>query len=123
DRSEQERVDDWSEHLRIAPSVLLITEKARKGECEVTLELLEDLAVLATKHDLVKKDAAFSLVCPEGKVSVPSSKLEDIKGGTGAKRIKVKGVEFRISFVEEKDKPEKQKWLPTRDLALFLAGM
>src|SRR5207249_4868835 len=27
DRSEQERVDDWSEHLRIAPSVLLITEK------------------------------------------------------------------------------------------------
>src|SRR5439155_19201737 len=36
DRAEPERVDDWGEHLKNSPGVFLITEKARKGECEVT---------------------------------------------------------------------------------------
>ena len=37
DRNEPERVVDWQEQLKGAPSVLLITEKARKGECEGAL--------------------------------------------------------------------------------------
>jgi hypothetical protein len=123
DRSEPERVDDWGEHLKRAPGVLLITEKARKGECEVTLDLLEDLAALAKKHDLVKKGAAISLVCPEDKLHIPASKVEDAEEGPGAKRFTVKGVEFRISFVAEKDKLEKGKPLPAREFALFRAGI
>ena len=43
ERSEPERIEDWGDHLKNAPAVFLITEKARKGECSITLDLLEDL--------------------------------------------------------------------------------
>lgn len=35
-----------------SPAILLVTEKAKKGECDVTLDLVADLAALVTKHDL-----------------------------------------------------------------------
>ena len=89
DRTEPERVDDWAEHLKGAPGVLLITEKARKGECEVTLDLLHDLAALATKHGLVKKGAVLSLVCPEEKLRIPEDRLEEPEDGPGAKRVTI----------------------------------
>lgn len=123
ERTELERVEDWDEHLKNAPGALLITEKARKGECEVTLDLLEDLAALAKRHDLVKKGAALSLVCPEEKLSIPAKRLEDTDEGPGAKRITVKSVEFRISFVAEKDKQEREKPLPAQEFALYRAGV
>ena len=78
---------------------------------------------MAKKHGLVKKDARLSIICPEDKLGIPASKLEDTEEGPGAKLIKVKGLEFRISFVTEKDKPRKDKPLPAREFALFRAGM
>lgn len=123
DRTEPERAEDWSEHLKNAPGVLLITEKARKGECDLTLELLHDLAALVKKHDLVKTDAALSLVCPEEKLRVPANKLEDTEEGPGTKTIKVDGVEFRISLIAPKDKAEKEKPLPAKEFALYRAGI
>jgi len=68
DRAEPERVEDWADHLKGVPGVLLITEKARKGECDVTLDLLQDLAALVSKHGLLKQGAFLSLVCPEEKL-------------------------------------------------------
>jgi len=123
DRPEPERVEDWAEHLKNAPGVLLITEKARKGECEVTLELLHDLAALAKKHDLVKKDAALSLVCPEEKLRIPEDRLQEPEDGPGAKRIEVDGVEFRISVIAPKDKAEKEQPLLAKEFTLYRAGL
>lgn len=123
DRPEPERVDDWAEHLKSAPGVLLLTEKARKGECEVTLELLHDLAALVKKHDLLKKDAALSLVCPEDKLRMPADRLEEPEESPGAKCLKVAGVDFRISFISARDKPEKEKPLPAKAFALYRAGV
>lgn len=122
-RSEPERIQDWSEHLKDVPAVLLITEKARIGECEITLELLEDLAALAKKHDLVKKDAPLSLACPDEKLHIPPDKLHDVDNGPGEKSIQVGGVEFRISFVASKGKTEKDKPLPAKEFALYRAGI
>ena len=116
-------MDDWAEHLKSAPGVLLLTEKARKGECEVTLDLLHDLAALVKKHDLLKKDAALSLVCPEDKLRVPADRLKEPEDGPGAKGLKVDGVEFRISFIAAKDKPEKETPLPAKAFALYRAGV
>jgi len=118
-----DRVEDWSEHLKSAPGVLLITEKARKGECDVTLEMLHDLAALVKKHDLVKRGGALSLVCPEEKLCVPGDKLVDAEEGPGAKLINVDGVEFRISLIAPKDKTEKEKPLPAKEFALYRAGI
>ena len=122
-RTEPERTGDWSDHIKNAPGVLLITEKARKGECDVTLELLHDLAGLLKKHDLVKKNTALSLICPEEKLHVPVDKLEDTEEGPGAKTIKIGGVEFRISLIAPKDKTEKEKPLQAKEFALYRAGI
>ena len=123
DRAEPERVEDWAEHLKGAPGVLLITEKARKGECQVTLDLLHDLAALAKKHDLVKKDATLSLVCPEDKLRIPAGRLEEPEDGPGAKCIEVDGIEFRISVIAPTDKPDKERPLPAKAFALYRAGV
>ncbi len=123
DRVETERTADWSEHLKNAPGVLLITEKARKGECEVTLDLLHDLAALAVKHDLVKNDSALTLVCPADKLRIPEDQLVEPEDGPGNKRIEVEGVEFRISVIAAKDKPEKEQPLPAKAFALYRAGI
>ncbi|PTL35463.1 hypothetical protein CLG94_09325 [Candidatus Methylomirabilis limnetica] len=123
DRAEPERVEDWAEHLKGAPGVLLITEKARKGECQVTLDLLHDLAALAKKHDLVKKDATLSLVCPEDKLEIPAGRLKEPEDGHGAKCIKVDGIEFRLSVIAPKDKPDKERPLPAKEFALYRAGV
>jgi DNA modification methylase len=82
DRAEQQRVNDWEEHLKGAPSLLLITEKARNGECDVTLDLLHDLAALAYKHHLVKKGGALSLVCPETKLRIPKDQFQEPGDGS-----------------------------------------
>jgi 16S rRNA G966 N2-methylase RsmD len=123
ERSEPERVEDWAAHLKSAPGVLLITEKARKGECEVTLELLHDLAALVTKHGLLKAYSAISLACPEEKLRIPLDGLGDPEDCPGAKRLVVNGVEFRISFVAPREKPEKDQPLLAKEFALYRAGV
>ncbi|KAB2935716.1 MAG: site-specific DNA-methyltransferase [Candidatus Contendobacter sp.] len=123
DRTEPERVDGWADHLKNAPGLLLITEKARKGECDITLALLEDLAELATRHGLLKKDAAFSLVCPEAKLRLPADRLDDADDGPGVKRITVRDVEFRFSFIAPKDKPAREQPLPAKEFTLYRAGV
>jgi 16S rRNA G966 N2-methylase RsmD len=122
DRTATERAEDWTEHLKGAPGILLITEKARKGECEVTLDLLHDLAALVEKHDLAKKGTALSLVCPADKLKIPEDKLEDPEEGPG-KSITVKGVEFRISLISPKEKAVKEQPLPAKAFTLYRAGL
>jgi len=122
-RVESERLDDWSEHLKKAPGVLLVTEKARKGECEITLDLLHDLAALANKHRLVKKGTPLSLACPENKLRIPDDKFVEPDDGPGSKSIEVDGIEFRISIIMPKDKPEKEQPLPAKEFALYRAGV
>ena len=122
ERTEMERVEDWSDHIKTAPSVLVVTEKARKGECEVTLDLLDDLAALANKHRLLKKGAPLSLVCPPDKLMIPEDRLVDTDDGPG-KRIEVGGIEFRISVIAAKHPPEKEQPLPAKEFALYRAGI
>jgi DNA modification methylase len=132
DRTEPERIDGWPEHLKNASAVLLITERARRGECEVTLELLHDLAALAIKNDLIKNDAGISLICPEEKLRIPEDRFDEPEDGPGTKRIIIEfkedkrpaaSVEFRISLIAPKDKPEKEQPLQAKAFALYRAGV
>jgi DNA modification methylase len=125
ERAEPERVEDFADHLKGAPGVLLITEKARRGECEVTLELLDDIAVLAKKHDLVKNGATLSVVCPREKLFIAEALLDDAdaESGPGEKQITRGDVEFRLSFIAPKDKTEKEQPLPAKEFALYRAGL
>ncbi len=121
-RIDSERVADWSDHLKNA-AVLLITEKARRGECEITLELLDDMAALIRKHRLVTKSSVVSLVCPKEKLRVPTDQLKDVEDGAGTKLISIKGIEFRISFVAKREKTNKEGVLIAREFALYNAGV
>jgi DNA modification methylase len=132
DRTEIDRTGDWADHLRAVPGILLITEKARSGECEVTLDLLHDLASLASRHGLLKKDSRLSVVCPANKLNVPASRLANTEDGPGEKRIVVElkdgkrvvtSVEFRISIIAPKEKAEQERALPAREFALYRAGV
>lgn len=132
DRVEPDRADDWAAHLKNSPGVLLITEKARNGECEVTLDLLHDLAALVSKHDLVKKGAALSLVCPEDKLRIPKDQLEEPDDGPGTNLITVElregkkvvdTVQFRISLITPKERAAKEQPLPAKVFALYRAGV
>lgn len=122
---EHERTEDFSRHLKVSPGLLLVTERARKGECDITLELLEDLAELIKNHHLTKKDTPFSLVCPEGKLKLPESRLQQPgdQVDAGQNHIKVKGIKFLISFVEPRQKSDKDKPLRGKEFALFNAGI
>lgn len=125
ERVENERVSDWNDHLKSNPSLLLFTEKAKKGECEVTLDLLAELAALINKHDLLKKGTPLAIACPEGKLFIPPDLLEEVEpdSGPGEKRVTVDGREFRISLIAPKEKPEKEKPLPPKEFALYRAGL
>jgi DNA modification methylase len=125
DSLEYERTVDFGDHLRACPSLLLVTEKARRGECDITLDLLEDLAQLIKKHGLAKRDRPFALICPEEKLKIPASRLDEPEddGEPGEKIIKINGVEFRVSFIVPRHKTEKDKSLKAKEFALFNAGI
>ncbi len=123
DRAEPERVEDWAKHLKGSASLLLITEKARNGECKVTLDLLHDLTALAKKHDLIKRGAAWSIVCPAEKLLIPEKRLEEVADGPGDWSIAVDGIEYRISIIAPKDKVEREQPLPAKEFALYRAGV
>jgi site-specific DNA-methyltransferase (adenine-specific)/adenine-specific DNA-methyltransferase len=124
-RTVPQRVTDFDRHLNSSPGLFLVTEKARKGESEITLKFIEDMAEFIKKHDVTKKGAIFSLVCPEDKLKVPNSHLDEQEEDyeAGQKVIKVKGVEFRISFIDPRKKPEKEKPLKAKEFALYSAGI
>lgn len=125
DRLAHERIADWNSHLKNHPGLLLLTEKAKKGECEVTLGLLADLAALISKHDLLKKGTPLSIACPEDKLHIPADRLEEANpdDGPGEKCITLDGQKFRISLIVPKEKPEKEKPLPPKEFALYRAGL
>jgi hypothetical protein len=123
DRVEPERVEHWPQHLKNSPGVVLITERARLGECEVTLDLLHDLAKLIKKHHLLKKNTALSLVCPEDKLRITDEYLSSPQDGPGDTSIEVDGVKFLISLITPKVKQEKETPLPVTEFALYRAGV
>lgn len=123
ERTAEERVDDWKGHLKHARGILFLTEKARTGECDITLEFLSDLAGMVEKHSWLRKDGYLSLVCPEDKLHVPDSAKVDIEEGPGDIAVEVAGMEFRISFVTPKESIEKEQALPATEFALFRAGL
>jgi len=125
DRLPYERVSDWDNHVKKTPGLLLITEKARQGECEVSLDFLADLATLISKHNLLKKGSPLSIACPENKLHISPDRLDDVdpEDGPGEKAIIIDGQEFRISLIAPKEKPEKEKPLPPKEFALYRAGL
>lgn len=127
ERREHDRVDDFTAHSK-APSkaALLLFDKAKAGELEITDAFLTDFAQFLRTHCPAKKGVKpeFSLLCPEPKLALHKLRRiesEDLKAGQFA--VDVGGVRFLISFIEPKVKPEPAKPLKARHFALLNAGV
>ena len=123
ERNETERLGQWRELLKNAPGVFLVTEKARNGECDVTLGLLLHLATLIKEHGLIKGGIPLSIICPEDKLCVPDDQMEEDDEWPGTKLISVEDAEFRISVIPKREKTEKGKTLRAKEFALYRAGV
>lgn len=127
DRREYERVNDFSAHSK-APSkaALLLFDKAKSGELEITDAFLTDFATFLSAHCPAKKGATpeFSLLCPEAKLALHKlTKIEDEDLKAGQFAVDTGGVRFLISFIEPKGKTEPTKPLKARHFALLNAGV
>lgn len=126
ERREYERVSDFAEHSKSGSrGLLMVYDKARRGDLLITDALLEDLAEFTTKHLSGNKAEFFSLVCPEDKLQLSRLNLiEDTDGlKAGEKAVTVGRITFLISFVEPKTPTPKPKPLKAKEFVLLNAGI
>ncbi|NOU14007.1 MAG: site-specific DNA-methyltransferase [Methylococcaceae bacterium] len=126
DRRDYERVSDFAEHSKSGSrGLLMVYDKARRGDLLITDALLEDLAEFTTKHLSGNQAEFFSLVCPEDKLQLSRLDLiEDTDGlKAGEKAVTVGRITFLISFVEPKTPTPKSKPLKAKEFVLLNAGI
>ena len=126
-RRESDRIEDFPNHFKAASkAALLLFDKAKAGELEITDAFLTDFAKFLGTHCPTKKGVTpeFSLLCPEAKLDLHKlRKIEDEELKAGQFAIDTGGVRFLISFIEPKTKPEPAKPLKARHFALLNAGV
>ena len=121
---EHERVLDFENHSKAnSRGLLMVYEKARKGDLNITDGLLRDLAAFLERYLSGNQKQEFSLVCREDKFQVQELDVieDDLKAGE--KAVDVGKVRFLISFIQPKEKPEKPKPLKAKEVALYHAGI
>ncbi|WP_411726877.1 site-specific DNA-methyltransferase [Methyloglobulus sp.] len=126
ERRESERVSDFAEHSKSGSrGLLMVYDKARRGDLVITDALLEDLAEFTDKHLSGNKAEYFSLVCPEDKLQLSRlSVLDDADGlKAGEKAVVIGRITFLISFVEAKNQTPKPKPLKAKEFVLLNAGI
>jgi len=124
DRRDYERVDDFEDHSKNSRGLFFVYEKARKGDLFITDTFLKDMADFISNNLSGNKKQSFSLVCPEDKFKIHKLKvLENEDGKAGEKTGTVGKVKFLISFIQPKEKTEKEKPLKAREFTLYNAGI
>ena len=124
DSREHERTADFEAHSRAASrGLVMVYEKARKGDLNITDALLRDLADFVENHLAGSGRQEFSLICPQSKFLV--RELPVIEDGlkAGEKAVDVGRVRFLISFIQPRERPEKPKPLKAKEFALYHAGI
>jgi site-specific DNA-methyltransferase (adenine-specific)/adenine-specific DNA-methyltransferase len=125
DRVDYERVTDFDEHTKSnSRGLFFIYEKARKGDLVITDIFLKNLSAFIADNLSGSGKEEFSLVCPENKLKLHKLKsLDNEEGEAGEKIIEVGRVRFLISFIQPKDKSEKEKSLRAKEFTLYNAGV
>jgi len=125
DSRDYERVTDFAEHSKAkSRGLFFIYEKARSGDLIITDIFLENLSEFISNNLSGNKKEEFSLVCPESKLNLRKLKLiEDKNNKAGEKVIEIGKVRFLISFIQPKEKAEKEKTLKAKEFTLFNAGV
>ncbi len=125
ERRDYERVTDFEEHSKAnSGGLFFIYEKARKGDLIITDLFLENLSALISANLSGSKNEEFSLICPENKLKLQKLKpVVDENSKAGEKIIEVGRIRFLISFIQPKEKTEKEKPLKAKEFTLFNSGV
>ena len=125
ERKDFERVADFDEHSTAnSRGLFFIYEKARRGDLVITDSFLKNLSEFISSNLSGNKKEEFSLVCPEDKLELQKLKpVEEAESKAGEKIIDVGKVRFLISFIQPKEKKEKEKPLKAKEFTLFHAGV
>lgn len=125
ERRDYARVEDFEEHSRNnSRGLFFIYEKARKGDLVITDSFLKTLAELISENLSGRQKEEFSLICPEDKLQLENLEInEGEEGSAGEKVVEVGRVKFLISFIQPKEKTEKEKTLKAKEFALYHAGV
>jgi len=124
ERREHERVENFEEHLKNSRGLFLITEKAKKGDLIITDSFLKNLAKLIEENLGGSSTENISLCLPEDKFKIKDLEVtENEDGFAGEKSIKIGRVNFLLSFIQPKEKPEKEKPIKAKEFTLYNAGI
>lgn len=116
ERNLQERVTGFDERLKNSKAIFIVNEKPKKGEIVIDDDFIDALHSLVS---MTQKDGDFSIICPEEKFRIKDFE-ED---ADGRKIIKKDGTTYVISFIESREKADKEKPLAARAFTLFNAGI
>ncbi len=111
-----DRVDGFEDHLKNAKAFFIVNEKARKGELEIDDAFLNNLHALVS---VTQKSGEFMLICPEEKFRIKTFEEDE----EGRNIIKKDRITYIVTFVEPKEKTEKEKPLTAKSFTLFNAGI
>lgn len=114
-RKSTDRIED-PDIIFGAKGFLMITEKAKKGQLNLTNDFLQKLHEVLVELDGIDE---FALVCPADKFLI--SKYEEDENGI--KTIKKDHITYKISFIEPKAKIQKPKPLKAKSFVLYHAGI
>jgi hypothetical protein len=125
ERRDYERVSDFEEHSKSnSRGLFFIYEKARRGDLVITDSFLKTLAELISEDLSGRQKEEFSLICPKDKLQLETLEInEGEEGSAGEKIVEVGRVKFLISFIQPKEKTEKEKPLKAKEFALYYAGV
>ena len=125
ERRDYERVEDFEEHSKgNSRGLFFIYEKARKGDLVITDSFLKTLSELISENLSSRQKEELSLICPEDKLQLETLKIkEGEEGSVGEKIVEVGRVKFLISFIQPKEKSEKEKPLKAKEFTLYHAGV
>ncbi|HIL25777.1 MAG TPA: site-specific DNA-methyltransferase, partial [Nitrospinaceae bacterium] len=123
-RKEHKRTMNFNDHSKNSRGLFLIYEKARNGDLNITDTFLKNLAQFIETNLAGSSEESFSLICPEAKFKVHKLKVADGENEkAGEKVVTVGRVRFLISFIQPKEKAEKEKTLKAKEFTLYNAGI
>lgn len=115
ERKQFERINNQTS-LDGSRAFFLVSEKAKKGQLNITNDFLQKL------HDLLLEMPGldeFALVCPEEKFLIRDYEEDE----NGLKIIRKDHITYKISFIEPKAREPKPKPLKARSFVLYNAGI
>ncbi len=116
ERKAYERVNDFDKHLKNSQGLFIINEKTKKGELEITDGFIEDFHKIVS---LTQKKGEFSIICPEDKFMIKKYDEDE----EGRKIINKDRIAYIVSFIEPKERTEKERPLKAKAFTLFNAGI